>query len=383
MKTTTSTQINQAKMTLFFTANLGLKTWAEVGNLDRELALYQRLSSELAGINFVTYEGKEDHLYLKKLGDIELLSTNSYRRTLQTSLQLYFKYFRQLNETDIFKTNQIPGAEIPMLLNRFFRKKLIIRCGYLLSYFVKNSSNNEEEIQKAFQLEKKAFSNADVGIVTSSWQRDWVINNHKVQADKIKVIPNYVLTDVFLPSPQIQKICDLIFIGRPGKEKNIKSLLEALLYMKQKGKNISLVLVGGCCDDDRIREEVNRNGLNVIFKGKIPNFELPKVLNQSKIFILPSIYECHPKALLEAMSCGLPCIGSDILGIRNDIHHMNNGYLCQTDYISISEAIERILSDNSLQKNLGINAREYILENYTLDRIVQLELGIIKEILSK
>jgi len=376
-------QLNQSKMTLFFTAGLGLKTWAEVGNLDRELALYQRLSTELAGINFVTYEGKEDQLYSKKLGDIELLNTHWNHRTLQTSIQLFKNYYRQLKHSDIFKTNQIPGSEIPIMLNRYFKKKLMIRCGYLHSFVVKSSSKNENEIQRAFQLEKMAFSNADVGIVTSSWQRDWVINNHLVQADKIKVIPNYVLTDVFTPKPEEQKIYDLIFIGRSGNEKNIDNLLKALLSLKQKGKNISLLLAGSCCNDKNIKEEVSRNGLNVIFKGKIPNFELPKVLNQSKVFILPSIYECHPKVLLEAMSCGLPCIGSDILGIQNDIHHLYNGYLCQTDYSSISKAIEHILSDELLQKNLGKKAREYILNNCSLDRIVQLELGIIQEILSK
>lgn len=383
MKANVSTQINQAKMTLFFTAKLGLKTWVDVGNLDRELALYKRLSSELAGINFVTYEGKEDLLYSEKLGNIELLNTNWNHRTLLISGQLLKKYYRQLKSSDIFKTNQIPGVEIPLMLNRFFKKKFMLRCGYLHSYVVKNSSNNENEIRAAFQLEKKAFSNADVGIVSTSWQRDWVIDNHMVQADKIKVIPNYVLTDIFFPDPQVQKIYDLIFIGRSGKEKNIDNLLKALLVLKQNGKNISLVLVGSCCKNSKIKEEVSRNGLNVTFKGTIPNFELQKILNQSKVFILPSIYECHPKTLLEAMSCGLPCIGSDNLGIRNDIHHLNNGYLCQTDCISISEAVEHILSDKDLQKELGKNARKYILNNYTLDRIVQLELGIIQEILSK
>lgn len=391
MKTTNSTQICQAKMTLFFTANLGLKTWAEVGNLDRELALYQRLSSELAGINFVAYEGKEDHLYSKKLGNIELLSTKWYRRTLQTSLQLFIKHYRQLNNSDIFKTNQILGAEIPIMLNRFFKKKLIVRCGFLKSYFVqqkiKNNHITESDthtlLDNVIKQENHVFASADIGVVSTAWQRDLVINRLNISPNKIKVIPNYVVTDIFKPNPQLSKKYDLVFVGRSAPQKNITNLLEALNYLKKNKKEISLVLVGSCCNDVEVKEKINKYGLTAIFKGNIPNFELPNILNQSKVFVIPSYYEGHPKTLLEAMSCGLPIIGTDTIGIKNDIRHRETGYLCKPDYLSIAKAIEAILPDKSLLKILGKNAREYILQNYSLDKITELELSVIQEVLSK
>ena len=77
---------------------------------------------------------------------------------------------------------------------------------------------------------------------------------------------------------------------------------------------------------------------------------MPYVLNQAKVFILPSYYEGHSKALLEAMSCELPCVGSDVVGIKEDIQYMETGYLCETDYKSIANAIETVLSDDLLQK---------------------------------
>ena len=137
------------------------------------------------------------------------------------------------------------------------------------------------------------------------------------------------------------------------------------------------------CLRHEIQDSLNQYKIDVTFKGNIPNYDLPYMLNQSKVFILPSHYEGHPKVLLEAMSCGLPCIGSDVSGIKEDIEHMKTGYLCKTGYRSIANAIETVLSDDSLQKTIGKNARDYILEKYSIDKILKMELDVIQEVIGK
>ena len=370
-------------LTLFFTGGVSLKTWAEIGNLDRELEIYKRLSKKLKEVSMVTYGGKGDRVYAKDLGEINLLSTTWHNNPKLTILHLLLKYLPQIYKSDILKTNQIPGSEIPIWIKKHFGKKLIVRCGYLHSYFIKNQSKDQKAINEAIQLEKKAFSCADMGIVTSSWQRDIVIKQYNVEPAKIKVIPNYVITDVFMQHPEIQKKYDLIFVGRSGSQKNISNLLKTIQYLKTKNKNISLIMIGGCCDNNEIREIINQYRLNVTFKGNIPNFKLPYFFNQAKVFILPSYYEGHPKALLEAMSCELPCVGSDVVGIKEDIQHMKTGYLCKTDYKSIANAIETVLSDDLLQKKIGENAREYILKKYSTNKILKMELEVIQEVIAK
>jgi len=370
-------------LTLFFTAGVSMKTWAEVGNLERELELYKKLSKKLKEVNMVTYGGKRDKIYRKNLEEINLLSTTWYNNPKLTILHLLLKYFAQIYRSDILKTNQIPGSEIPIWIKKHFGKKLIVRCGYLYSYVVKNKTKDEKMINDAVQLERIAFSSADIGIVTSSWQRDIVIKQYNVEPAKIKVIPNYVITDVFKPHPEIQKKYDLIFVGRADQEKNIGNLLKAIRYLKTKGRKVSLLMAGGCCYNNGIKEIVNNYALDVTFKGNVPNFDLPYVLNQAKVFILPSYYEGHPKTLLEAMSCGLTCIGSDVPGIREDIEHTKTGYLCNTNYESIANTIKIVLSDESFQKIIGKNARKYILGKYGLDKILKMELDVIQEVIAK
>jgi glycosyltransferase involved in cell wall biosynthesis len=246
-------KLSDTNFVLFFTGGVSLKTWAEVGNLDRELEIYKRLSKKLKNVNMVTYGGKGDRVYAKDLGEINLLPTTWHNNPKLTILHLLLKYLPQIYKSDVLKTNQIPGSEIPIWIKKHFGKKLIVRCGYLHSYFIKNQSKDQKAINEAIQLEKKAFSCADMGIVTSSWQRDIVIEQYNVEPAKIKVIPNYVITDVLKPHPEIQKKYDLIFVGRSGSQKNISNLLEAIQHLKTKNKNISLIMIGGCCDNNEIR----------------------------------------------------------------------------------------------------------------------------------
>ena len=141
-------------------------------------------------------------------------------------------------------------------------------------------------------------------------------------------------------------------------------------------------MVGRCSQDAEIKKIIREYDLDISLKDITPNFNLPQILNQAKVFILPSYYEGHPKTLLEAMSCALPCIGTDVNGIKQDIQHMETGYLCDTNHKSIADAIETVLSDKELQEKLGKNAREYVVEKYAIDKILPMELTVIEEVMN-
>ncbi len=371
------------RLALFFTKKTSLATWARVGNLERETALYKKLSEILKEVSFITYGGKKDIYFSSQLNNIKLLPVQWHEREISTVLELILKYYPELRRTNVLKTNQIEGAEIPIWFKKRFEKKLITRCGYLHSYFVRESTTDKKKIETAVRLERKAFTSADLSIVTSEWQRDNVVENYNIDRKKIKVIPNYVVTDIFKPYADFEKEFDLIYVGRSSKQKNLENLFKALHYLKKKNKNVSLLMIGGSFRDRKLREIAAQYGLNITFRDNVPNFRLPMFFNRARAFILPSKYEGHPKALIEAMNCGLPCIGSNVTGIKGDIKHMETGYLCNTDYESIAEAINAVLSDGSLRQHMGKNAREYILRNYSLDKILKKELEVIREVIEK
>ena len=112
------------------------------------------------------------------------------------------------------------------------------------------------------------------------------------------------------------------------------------------------------------------------FLGNLPNSELPDILNQHEIFILLSFYEGMPKALLEAMACGLPVIGTDVDGIKEVIEHEENGILCETDPKSIKGAILGLMNNEKLKRKISMKARMTIEEKFSLNKLIERELAL-------
>ena len=124
--------------------------------------------------------------------------------------------------------------------------------------------------------------------------------------------------------------------------------------------------------------------LDITFAGNLDNLALPHLLNQARAFILPSFYEGHPKALLEAMSCGLVCIGTNVEGIREEIRHGESGYLCDTDPQSIAGAIETVLStEPEACSRIGEAARQHVVGNYSVERVLEMELDVLRSVHSR
>ena len=80
------------------------------------------------------------------------------------------------------------------------------------------------------------------------------------------------------------------------------------------------------------------------------------------------------------MACGAPVLGTDSPGIRELIRHGNTGYLCGTDSEDIRLALKELLTRPKLLKELGSNARQYVVENYSLTKIGNMELKMLQEV---
>ena len=202
--------------------------------------------------------------------------------------------------------------------------------------------------------------------------KKYLIEEYKIPKNKISVIANYIDTDIFRPNLKITKLENrLIFVGRLSSQKNLPSLIKAL-----SGLNLSLDLIGEGKQKEELKKLAESEKVSVNFFGTIPNFKLPEILNRYRIFILPSLYEGMPKTLLEAMSCNLACIATNVPGSREVIQNGKNGLLAETSSASLRENILKLINNLEFQKTLGENAREFILKNFSLKTQIQKELSI-------
>ncbi len=373
-------RIQDARLTVFFTAGVGLADWKEGGNLERELALYRRLADNLSRVNFVTYGGPTDQLMAPELPEFKILPVTWRSRQQYTAAEIALRYSPQLIRSSIFKTNQVRGALIPVWLKKLYNKKLIVRCGFLHAWFTRRQTDDPRRIREAVELERRAFNAADRVVVTSLWQKESVCEDYGLAQGKVRVIPNYVDTDVFQPVPGVEKRYDLVFVGRGDRQKNLEGLFGALARLKGEGREVSTLMVGGCSGSQSLREMASNLGLKVDWLPNQPGAELPRIIASARVFVMPSFYEGHPKALLEAMSCGAACLGTDVPGIREDICHQENGWLCGTEPESLAAAVRGLLDDSLLREELGRRARRYIVEKYSLDRVSALELELLADL---
>ena len=161
------------------------------------------------------------------------------------------------------------------------------------------------------------------------------------------------------------------FVGRLEFYKGIDTLLGAMSHLGGRGRAVRLVIAG----DGPMRGAVegflahDEGGRGVRALGHVR--DVPAVLSAADVYVMPSLWEGWPLALGEAMSAGLPAVGTDVPGIRDLIVAGKTGLLIpKGDAAALAEAIERLIADRPLRLSLGRAARRRIVEHFAIDAAV-------------
>lgn len=203
-----------------------------------------------------------------------------------------------------------------------------------------------------------------------------------INTKKIRVIHNGVDTTLF--TPQLNKKKNsfryLLWVGRFVPGKRVDLLIDAYNKILKEYPNTRLTLVGEGPLKDIIDNKIERLGLNknILIINHIDNSDLPALYNQADIFILPSLMEAVPRTLLEAMSCGIPVIVTDLPHLVNLAK--DAGLFIPRENLSVlSEQIVRLLQDRKLASRLGNYGREIIQKQYSWQDTVQQTLNVYQE----
>ncbi len=365
------------ELALFFTRTISLRTWDRLGILDREAALYRMLAEQGIRSHFITYGDVRDLRYADRLSGVTIhcnrwcLPRRLYARWL---LALHGHVLRRCH---VYKSNQIDGALVALEAARRWHRPMIARCGFLWSETVERRDGFQvPEAIEARRVERRVFAGADRCVVTTAAMAARVATQVLEARGKIDVIPNYVDTRQFAPDPaeSSHRPTDVLFVGRISEEKNVDLLCRAVGPLP-----VTVRLVGR--SSAKSPSSPPGSQARIEFVGPRPHAELPDEFRRAKVFVLPSRYEGHPKALLEAMACECAVVGADVPGIREVIHDGENGLLCRADVASIRAAVERLLRDEALRRRLGKNARRTVVRNCSLEAVVTKECHLIQELI--
>ena len=177
----------------------------------------------------------------------------------------------------------------------------------------------------------------------------------------------------FTPSEKVKKKYDVIMHCRMLYDKGITELINASKILKNKGLKIKILFLGS--PDINNRASVSEKQLKIWKKEKLIEWVTERenvlpYLRMSKIAVLPSYKEGLPKSLLEAASCGLPIISTNVPGCKEICKHDYNGLLINAkDSNSLAKSIENLYINNEKAKKMGIKSRNLVKQNFS-DEII-------------
>lgn len=214
------------------------------------------------------------------------------------------------------------------------------------------------------RLRDRSLARASRVIAPSDWLRRIAVG-WGVPAEKAVVLPNPVA-----PSPELGTRDELrrihglvgptlVFAGRLVPQKSLEVALEAVRQVP----DVSLVIVGGGEEGDRLEREARALGVagRVTFVGPQPRRAVLELLSAADAALLPSSWENFPHMAVEALSVGTPVLATPVGGVPEIVRDEHNGLLVPSgDADALARAIRRYFEDRGLQDRLRANAVESI-----------------------
>jgi len=173
----------------------------------------------------------------------------------------------------------------------------------------------------------------------------------------------------------------VLMVGRLLGEKGVMEFLDAARYVKNKYRGkVNFILVG---EHDKVHPDSIDLGkvTSAVEAGDIEFLgyrnDIPELMLNTDIFVLPSYREGTPRTVLEAAACGVPCIGADVPGTRESIVNKKTGYLVPVkNSKALAVAIVDLLGDPDRRILFGKNARKMVEEKFDISAITQKYLDI-------
>ncbi len=218
-----------------------------------------------------------------------------------------------------------------------------------------------------------------------------------IQGERIAVIPNGISDDFYMEegkqelrgrlSKELKVELDgkkiLLSVGRLVERKGIHLFVENVMpVLTEKDRAYVYLIAGEGAFAPKIRNAIEERNLKdcVFMLGRVDDDTLKCLYNASDIFIMPNMpvegdMEGFGLVALEASSCGLAVVASNLEGIKDAVKGGENGFLVEPcDTQGFVEIIEWLLADGRRRREFGTRAREFTLENYGWEKVARLYL---------
>jgi len=208
-----------------------------------------------------------------------------------------------------------------------------------------------------------------------------------VPKEKIVIIPNGLDLSKYaeLPPkgsfrrrfniPEDKKI--ILYLGRIHKIKGIDFLIKAYAHLKNEMKCRNAVLVIAGPDDGYLSEikylaQASGVSNSILFVGPLYGENKLVAYVDSEVYVLPSRYETFPMTILEAYACGKPVVASRVGGLKDLVKDGETGLLFEPGNVEqLARSIFNLLNGNDVAKEMGLKGKNFVRENFTIEKVVE------------
>ena len=196
-----------------------------------------------------------------------------------------------------------------------------------------------------------------------------------------QIIPNGVDTSLFAFQPPHAIVTDsnhnqrvIITTSRLVKKNGVDVLIRAVGEVKKTTASITCYIIGDGPERTALENLVNDLQLSrdIIFLGSVPYEEIPFYLRKADVFVRPSRSEGMGNSFIEALSVGIPIIGTPVGGIPDIIKDGETGILCRVDDAKdVAEKILMLFGNDKLVMRMRKNGRHLVEQTFSWDAIAR------------
>jgi glycosyltransferase involved in cell wall biosynthesis len=161
-------------------------------------------------------------------------------------------------------------------------------------------------------------------------------------------------------------------VGRVAREKAHVDFIHVVQRLTQEHAGVVGLIVGEGELLNELKKLVNKKGIqdHIVFLGY--RNDLPRIYQAMDVFVMTSLSEGFPLAVLEAMAAGVPIVATNVGGIPECVKDGEDGRLVSPgDRSAMTQAISNILTDPVLALSLAANARKRVKEHFSLEAMVR------------
>jgi len=225
-------------------------------------------------------------------------------------------------------------------------------------------------------MERMVLNLADGWMASSRSSAEYCSLNYGVPLDRVEVVHSGLDAARFAPRPRPdgEGFPRVLFIGNMSGAKGVTALVRAADELAERLPHLRLRMIGKGSREyaEELRRRIDATAARgrVEVLGYVPYEELPAQYAWCDVFAGPSLYEGGPgNVYLEAMACGRPVIAGRRGGVPEVVLEGRTGLLVDPgDAPGLAGAIASLAEDGALRERLGRQAREWILERFTIDK---------------